>query len=340
MTRFHHPDGQLACPWMKLWMAFICAAALACAAEPAAAQGVPSTVKLPTTAINLGATSFLDGFGPTNPGFSMVQYLRFNDLNAIKDNNGNNSPYFVNPDITSAVAATQLVYLTPFELGGGKLGIQASLPFFGFDSSTDMGGLSLNSKSLGVGDLTTGLFLQMPPVIENGRPVFSQRFEVSVIIPTGTFDRNYDVNASSGFYSINPYWAFTILPTPELEFTARLNYLYNFESDKASNPPSYPGFQFLNGQAGQAVWANFAASYQVMPKLRLGVNGFALFQITDDKTNGISVSNSKEEMLYLGPGLSWNIDMKTNVNFNTYFPITVHNYASGPQFNIQVVFAN
>jgi len=103
------------------------------------------------------------------------------------------------------------------------------------------------------------------------------RIELSVILPTGNYSANEALNPGANFFSFNPYWAGTLFITPKLTVSTRLHYLWN-----AKNTDPYdPGATGIKDtQAGQAVHANFAASYEVIPKkLRLGINGYALKQI-------------------------------------------------------------
>jgi hypothetical protein len=69
--------------------------------------------------------------------------------------------------------------------------------------------------------------------------------------------------------------------------------------------------------------------------IRPGINGYWLQQLTDDRTNGFNVSLTRVEELFLGPGLSWQINQRSALNFNVYIPVSVKSTLAGPQFNIQ-----
>ncbi len=131
--------------------------------------------------------------------------------------------------------------------------------------------MRLSSNGLGVGDISFGTALQMPPVMRDGRVFFFQRFAIDAFAPVGKFDRAIAINQSTGFWSVAPHWAFTVQPTDKWEISGRVNYLYNFRSNRAGGVPPIPGFQFRNGQAGDALWVNFASSVKVTEQLRLGI---------------------------------------------------------------------
>ncbi|MEA5123811.1 SphA family protein [Xanthomonas floridensis] len=301
----------------------------------ALAQGVPQSAAL-TNGLNTGGTSFLDGFTRTTPGWAVVTYLRQTSLDAVKDARGNDVPVFENPRIDSTLLLTQIAYVTPYTLFGGALGFNTLVPLVNLDASFGRDSIAtLRDNGAGVGDLTFGPYLQMLPVMRDGRPVFSQRFEVDAVAPIGKFDRDRDLNQGAGYWSLVPNYAFTILPTAKWEVSARLNYVYNFRSERRPNLPD--GFAFRNGQAGDAGWVNLATSWEVTPLLRLGVNAYYLTQFRDNRTNGQRVPDSRQRVFYAGPGGVWRFDANNILFANVYLPVEVRNAASGNNVNLQYV---
>lgn len=313
-------------------------ALLAAAAMPALAASPPDSVA-PPKAINLGSTSFYDGFGRTDEGFTWLQYARFEDLTRITDYQGNNNPLFKQPTIHVYVTQTQISYISPWHpFGGDGVGIAALLPIDAFTTHfADKSPVKLTDSPIGFGDLNIGPVYQSKYYLDQGRPVFAWRTQLSVIAPIGTHNEHDNINQGSGFWSFNPYVAATWVPTPRLEFSTRINYLYNFQTSTFSNPPPIPHLIYRNGQAGQLVFGNFDASYGVLENVFLGINGYALAQLTPDRTNGQDVSHSRETEVSIGPGARYVVDASTAVNFNLYLPVVSHNASSGTQVNMQFV---
>lgn len=310
---------------------------LALAGSPAWATTVPQTVQL-TNGLNTGGTSFMDGFGSTDPGWVLVQYARYSQLDAIKDAHGDDVSAFSDPKISTTLLLTQFAYVSRQSLFGGVLGFNTLVPLVDLHASFGSSSLArLSDNGFGLGDVTFGPFLQMKPVIRDGRPVFSQRFELDAIAPVGKFDSSLDLNQSSGYWSLVPSWAMTVLPTPQWEISARLNYVYNFRGERAADVTQLDGFTFRNGQAGDAAWVNFTTSYALTPALRLGVNGYYLSQLRDNRTNGIGVADTKQRLFYLGPGTAWQLDARNILNVNLYLPVEVRNAASGNNLNLMYV---
>nr|WP_090266418.1 transporter [Pseudomonas panipatensis] len=310
-----------------------------------AAQGAPAapppSVSQPT-GINLGVTSFFDGFaGP--PGWTYLAYLRTSSATSIRDNQGKNIAAFDDPEIQATVLLNQVSYISPATVGlGAHLGWNAIIPITSVDATFGSGGPQLKDNATGLGDLTTGPQVQFDPIIgADGNPVFSQRFAFDMILPVGKYDKHKDINQGSNHYSLNPYWAGTWLPAPKFEVSWRLHYLYNFKNDDpaSSTPQYFEGAPVKDVQAGQAAWANFTTSYEVAPKVHVGINGYYFKQLTDDRANGHRLEDSREKVLGVGPGLFWAIDQGNGLWVNTYREFEVENRARN-DYVLQVRFGH
>ena len=276
--------------------------------------------------VNLGFTSFVDGFGdPTGTGLAIVQYLRFARATSLKDQNGDAAAGFVNPRLDAVVSLTQLLYTFPTPHGfPGAPGLGVIVPIVYLNSEFGAGGASLQDNGLGVGDIFVGPSLQFRPVSVGGHPAFFHRLEFDVQVPVGSYDQTKQLNQGNHAWGLNPFWAATLLAGP-LEISWRLHYLYNFEDTApVFGPPGAP--PLTSTQAGQAFHANVAASYEVVPKvLRLGVASYVFRQLTDDRENGKSIAGSQEQVVGVGPGLVWFPSPYDLVFLNFYFETAVRN---------------
>ncbi len=82
---------------------------------------------------------------------------------------------------------------------------------------------------------------------------------------------------------------------------------------------------------------NFASSYEVEPKkLRLGVNGYYMKQITDSKDDGVS-KDGREQVLGIGPGALYSLSGDTHLFFNAYTESHVRYRGKGNRFTFRVV---
>jgi len=273
-------------------------------------------VQLPP--VNLGDSNFEDGIA--FPGWLVEETVgyyhagQFNDHQAEKISGSNR--------LTTVSATTHVAYLSKLQLLGGFYGAEILLPLADVDLVTSFGP---KDHEQGVGDLIVSPFiLQWTDHKLLGMPYF-HRFVFSFTLPTGKYDRNRPVNIGSNLVSINPYYAFTIIPTEKVELSARLHYLWNSKNDDP-----FVGLNAGTIQPGQAFHANYAASCELIKGVRLGINGYALQQLSADKVDGHSQSNSEERVFGIGPGIK--LDSRSSglsVYLNSYFEFGAENRPEG-----------
>ena len=270
-------------------------------------------------AVNLGFTSFLDGAPPAGPGFYFTEYLQYYTADKLAD-----LP-IPNPKVEAAVSLNQFIYQSNQPvLAGGKWGLDVIIPIVHLDSSPlpDNGG--------GLGDILIGPFLQWDPIMGANGPLLLQRVELQMIFPTGKYDEQDALNPGSNFFSFNPYYAATLFLSPKWTASARLHYLWNAKNDEPFGGAN-------DAQAGQAFHANFASSYEVLPKqLRLGLNGYYLKQISDSQINGQDVPG-REKILALGPGALLSFSQHTHLFANAYFESNAEFRPEGERYLLRLV---
>jgi hypothetical protein len=309
--------------------------ALAClSAQPALGYELP--------ALNLGFTSFLDGAPPAGPGWYVQQYVQAYRSGRLKDADGDDlrlpvpplPPRLERAEVEVNAGLTQVVYQSDQPLlWGGKWGMNLMLPYASFDLEPS-DNLVLSENSSGFGDLLIGPYLQWDPVMGPNGPRFVQRLELQLILPTGKYDEDHALNPGSNFFSFNPYWAATAFLSPKWTLSWRLHYLWN-----AKNEDPWVGFGPVEDtQAGQAVHVNFASAYEVVPnRLRLGINGYYLKQITESEVDGRKLDDSKEQVLGIGPGLVWHLSPHDHLFANAYWETEAENRPEGSRFNLRYV---
>ena len=275
-------------------------------------------------AVNLGFTSFLDGIPPAGPGWYAAQYVQFYTADKLPD-----LPFPGDPELDAWISLTQVIYQHPKALlGGANLGLDLILPAAAFDLEAD--GTPLTAQD-GLGDLLVGPYLQWIVMGEKG-PVFAHRVELQTILPTGDYDETRNINPGANAVSLDPYWAATWFITPKWTLSGRFHYLWNAENGDNADP------EIDDTQAGQAVHANFATEYEVVPQhLRAGINGYAFRQITDSKTNGECNGGGKEQVFAIGPGALWSFSPDNHLFANVYFETEAENRPEGERVNVRYV---
>ncbi|MBP7052221.1 MAG: transporter [Phycisphaerae bacterium] len=263
--------------------------------------------------VNLGFTSFVDGGPPAGPGLYFAEYLMYwtaDDLPGI------DSP---EDDFEAVGSLSQFLYQSNTSvLLGGKWGLDVIVPVASFETDPV-------TNNDGIGDLLVGPYLQWDPVMGANGPVFMHRIEFQMIFPTGSYDEDRNVNPSSNFFSFDPYWAGTLFFAPRWSVSWRLHYLWNDENDDTKIQP------------GQAVHANFACSYEAIPKqLRVGVNGYFFEQVTDTELDGDDFDDD-ESVFAVGPGVLYSFSQDTHLFFNAYFETSADDRPEGEKFILRFV---
>ena len=308
---------------------------------------LPDVVK-PPSGINLGSTSFYDGFGRTRPGVTLLEYFRWSHNTEISNANGSENPNFITPRIDAFPDLVQLIVATKWRPFDGEAGFSVLAPVVDLRSSFAANSpKKLSSNGLGFGDIIAGPIYQSKFFGGEGTakgasakpgarlsPYFAYRLQFLVQIPNGDFNSTKNINQGSGYWAVAPYLAATYLPIPRLEMSTRFHYQYNLATSNLPNPPPIPHLVYTSGQAGQLLYDNFTTSYKFTRKLYLGANAYGVYQLSPDKTNGMNVGGARETQLYLGPGGGIDFAKGNTLNVNLYLKMEAHNTASGPSLQL------
>lgn len=285
--------------------------------------------------VNLGFTSFLDGGPPAGPGIYYSQYFQYYYADKLRDSGGRDLalPPGSDPKVHAWISLSQVILQCPKKL---VLGAQPGIDFIVPVVDLGISGTPLSANSVGIGDVLIGPFLQWDPIMGKNGPIFMHRIELQCITPTGHYDAAHQLNPGANIFSFNPYWSGTLFITPKLTLSTRAHYLWNDENDDPHN--LYKAGGVTRVQPGQAVHINFAAEYEIIAKrLRVGVNGYWLRQISDTKLNGVSATGTREETLAIGPGALWHINPDNHLFFNAYFETMAENRPQGMSFLLRWV---
>ena len=281
--------------------------------------------------VNLGESSFLDGGPPSPSGVFLQEIADFYTTSTLKDNTGDTVPVDFSLDVLAIV--NHFIYISERRLFGARIGYELLLPIVW--PELDPGNSPLMAESSGTGDFIMGAILQWDPILRaDGSPLFVHRLDIDWTIPTGTYSDQKDINPGNNFMTFNPYWASTLFLSEQWEMSFRLHYLWNGENDDP-NVRFFPGAK--DTQAGQAFHINFATSFAMTPRLRVGVNGYYLKQLNDAEINGIKIPGSREQVLAVGPGVFYGLTPDTALIFGAFFETQVKNRSKGNRFIFRIL---
>lgn len=277
-------------------------------------------------AVNLGVTSFLDGLPLPKNGWWWEQYLIVYNANKFLDGKGQRLGGVPSPKFNYVAGVTQVIYQSDKTIFGGKGGFTLVIPELLY-SHVQKNTLNIETSGSGFGDLLFGGIVQWDLIKCGDRPIFANRLELDISFPTGkNKEPEKKINPGNNVYFINPYWAGTLYFTPKLSTSWRLHYLWVSKDPKT------------HIQAGQAVHLNFSAEYQLLEGFFVGLNGYYLQQLQNSKLNGKSISDSRERVLGLGPGLLYLCPKNIFAFGNFYFESHVRNRTQGVKGVLRVVW--
>ncbi len=296
--------------------------ALTCVCVLVAPLAIAQHVSLPP--VNLGGTSFLDGLG--GPGLLLQNSNQYYTSDRLTGSDGD--ALSGSNSVQNTAAVTHIALLSNIKLFGAYYGGEVFLPVVTVDVDTDFG---VHGRRTGLGDLSFSPFiLQWTDQTLFGRPIY-QRFTLGFTVPTGSYRANRSVNLGTNVVSINPYYAFTWLIDERWETSWRFHYLWVTGNDDPS-----PAYEADRIQAGQAIHFNGAVSYEFTPRVRVGLAGYSLKQVTDQKIDGRTESGSKERVAGIGLGLTLQHDNGLTLTLNGYVESGAENRAEGTRLVVRL----
>ena len=289
-----------------------------------------------------GNEDFMVGALPPAGTSVFINYVMSYNATTLRDNAGrkavlNGPPGNPEVDFTLNVLANVFRYVkvTNVKLFGGDVLWHALLPVVyqkvGIDVSPF---LDLGSQSkYGLGDITAGAGIAWHP-----SKTFHHAAGLDIVAPTGSYDKTDLSNIGRNYWSFSPIYAFTYIgdkdsPLPGFEVSSKFMYYFNTINSATS---------YTSGQ-------EFIADYLVgqhFGKWAFGINGYFLYQTTDDKDRfGTAVDNFsglktgvRGRTLSVGPAISYNIP-HGSITFKYQRDVIAQNRAEGDKFWLKWVYA-
>ena len=245
---------------------------------------------------NLALGNMNDGFLP-GPGVYLLNYLQVYKSRSLRDGEGDKLPTKLT--LRSVATVFQAAWLTRISVAGGNLGLTAILPVVKI-TTEDPGGIPSTVNTGVLGDLTAGPSIVWLNRKMFGKPLF-HRLELTGTFPTGSHDKRFVINPSSHLYTFTLNHALTWYGIDKWSVSTRNHISYN---TRILGSSARPGI-FYN--------LNYSLERIIVKNLNVEIAGYYLKQIEQDSYNGdhnyyqhrFGVNDTREEVLAIGPGLSW-----------------------------------
>ncbi|MBF8721787.1 SphA family protein [Pseudomonas guariconensis] len=253
----------------------------------------------------LGSFSFGGGFLPPPGSTSVALAVGQYKYDKIAGDDGHMIQPLKKVDVTVNSGVLAILHMTDQKLLGADYGFRVLFPYMDITGDADVNTPFGSVKSdIVYRDL---IDVVVTPVMLQWRDpsrTFNQNFSVNIEVPIGTYDKKSFANSGRDNYSIEPMYAFTYMTPTGFEFSSSFALRYNFRNrnDGLYENGAIEG-RYKNGST--FAW-NFATGQHVGP-FTVGISGYALEQLTDDKIDGGQApENGKRSRVYaVGPAVSF-----------------------------------
>jgi len=292
----------------------------------------------------LGAESFMVGAAPP-PGLYFKNYMYYYHADELKDDHGKNIDAF--DDLTVWAEVMRLIWISKKEIFGGSYGQHVFLPIL--DVSLDFkSGVPAGPKFKDSYDDTDVPYIIYSPFILAHHFLEGKLHTVlslpDIYIPTGN-DKSNMASVGHNYWTFEPVFAVTYMPTPSWEFSIKCMYDFNTKQDDC---PTVYGFN-VDRTPGDEFHFDYSVSYAFNKSFRIGLNGYCYWQTTDDDYDIDSTlpppvqsllkddEGYQSQVYAIGPGIWYNYK---NMFFTlrTQFEFEAENKTEGQNVWFNVVY--
>jgi hypothetical protein len=237
-----------------------------------------------------GAENWLSGALPPQ-GFYFVNYFGFYSGELRNDSGNKVNLGGTTPSVNAAFDAARFVEITHLKFLGAQWGMQVIAPFV--DQSVNLGG---TRSRIGQGDVDVDPFL-LGWHGENWHAIAA----MDTLLPTGYYDKNDPrVSIGANYYSFEPIFAFTFLPSSGWETSAKL--MYNTKTTNLAT----------NYHSGDEFHMDYVVGKHI-GRWNAGASGYFLEQLTNDTIGGHIApavpgfwgAGREGQVLGIGPSMSY-----------------------------------
>jgi hypothetical protein len=262
-----------------------------------------------------GFTGFAAGYVPPTAGtyFANDVYFYHGSTSALAVNG--RVALDVSTDVAFEIA--QLSVVTQHQFLGGNYSFALAVPlgYVNVDVGINPLGVDRSASTFGFGDL-----IAVPALISWHAGNWHSSLALSVFCPTGQYDRNQAINLSKNFWAIDAAYSGSYLTQTGLDLSASLGYTVNFENSAT------------HYKSGDVLHLDLALGQNLTRKLKVGVVGYAVVQVSADSGSGATLGAFESDIYGVGPALGYMLKAgKSDVSLQLrwYHEFDAKNHLSG-----------
>lgn len=246
----------------------------------------------------------------------------------------------ISPRISVNAITLKLAFVSEEPLMGGRAGAYIGVPFLEktrdinvsvttplpapFQSAIGTAASqSASGKKSGIGDVEVAAFIGWK------RDNLATAVALIADLPTGSFDKDSQVNLGLNYYSLRPMVSVAWSTESGFDLAAAAGYNFSTTNRKTDY------------KSGQYLQIEYSATYQWSGNFKAGLQGYCLHQTTDDTvTNGLAASltnGNRGHVSALGPVASYQTnDLNTRIEFKYLKEMSARARSQGDLFLISL----
>ncbi|TWC59719.1 hypothetical protein FBY10_12916 [Pseudomonas sp. SJZ103] len=260
----------------------------------------------------LGVSTVLGGLYPKPGETWLMNYTQVYRANTFADGNGRNSV----PGFKADIVADAMRFNHSWNIDIGMFGVSSvvTIPIVHISIGTDFG----SARNTGVANVDIEPINLTWGAADHS---ISGYTGVAIYVPTGS-------DVSNNYYSFVPLSMVTWFPTPKVEISGGVGVEFHTKN------------RDTNYDSGTVGFIEYGVSYYAfdsMPKLSIGLGGYATKQISDDKLEGETVGDGfRQQIMAAGPHITYG-DSKGGVTAKWLHEFAGENRPVGDRFYVQFV---
>ena len=281
-----------------------------------------------------GAEAFMVGAAPP-PGLTYVNYFYFYSADELKDSDGDDSKQLDNITVYGEVA--RFIWISKKKFFNANYGQHFFILLV--DADLDLNGPAGPNGGDEYHDTDIPYFIWSPMLLTwhlMGGKLHTVLDIADIYIPLYNQDDDNFMSLGRNYWTIEPVFAITYMPTPAWEFSAKLMYDFNTRQEDYSPGPPVK----IDRTPGQDFHMDFNVSYGLNPNLRVGLSGYYYRQVTNDKFHGKdkypaplkaaldTIEGEQGQVWALGPGI-WYRHGKIMATLRSQFEFEAKNHPEG-----------
>lgn len=279
--------------------------------------GTPAYLFAGESSSILGAEGYFAGALPP-PGAHFINYLMYYHAGELKDHNGDEVPVDFKADVAAEVLRG--IFISDIKILGANLGWHLIVPLVYM--KMEIKEMSLDESRASIGDIDFAPF-----ILGWHTDLFHFVAGFDIIAPTGQYNKDYAVNIGCNHWTFEPALAASMIHPSGLSASVKLMYDIHTENDDNDL------------KTGQQFHLDYNAGYMIVDNFRLGVCGYYLTGLEDDKLDGNKVPDSKEQVLAVGPSAMYSFNPGLHLIAKVQFETMAENRPEGTKGWLKVIYS-